>query len=356
MRRKQRQTAQTDALSLLGRAPEHHLATVDKTGAPVLRVLNGVVFDDWILFHGALSGEKSECMGQPAIVSAYEVIADIPSYFVDPNKACPATTYYRSAQAKGILENVDSVELKAGMLQALMEKLQPEGRHVPLCAEEPLYQKDYRAVRVFGMRGFEVSGKASLGQDKPPASTRNIVLNLWRRGKDADFSAIRQILEASPEARPACFLREIQGRKFTFEVWPTESDVEAHARLVLSEYWRQGCEHSAVARSIRASSAWVGIHDEAGELCAGARALADGDWAATVYDVVVKKDLRGAGLGRWMMEELLEHPRVRHCHRQRLGTWDKADFYRALGFRDAEALLPSFPTQLMAREGLPRSG
>lgn len=355
MRRKQRKTDDESAWDLLRRAPEHFLATVTPEGEPVLRCLNGVLVDDWLLFHGAIAGEKSDCLGQPAVATAQEVIADIPSTFVDSQKACPATTYYRSVQAKGVLLKIESPELKARMLQALMEKLQPEGGHVPLRAEEPLYQKDYKSVLVFGMRVSSLTGKANLGQDKPPEFTRNIVENLWRRGKERDLQAIAQILEQSPLARPERFALSVEDRRFEVTVSPSERDAEAHARLLSPEYWRAGCEFSAVLRSIQASSAWVGLTDEEGILCAAGRALADGDWAATIYDVVVAPEVRGRGLGRRLMELLLEHPRVRHCTRQRLGTRDRGDFYEKLGFKDAERLAFGFPTRHMAREGAARS-
>ena len=53
-------------------------------------------------------------------------------YFSDGERACPATTLYRSAQAHGTLEEVTSRADKARVLQALMEKYQPEGKHVPI--------------------------------------------------------------------------------------------------------------------------------------------------------------------------------------------------------------------------------
>lgn len=206
MRRKQRKSPNDRALALLHRAPTHYLATTTPEGEPVLRCLNGVLLGDHVLFHGALAGEKSSCLGRAAVVSAHEEIADIPSYFVDEEKACPATTYYRSAQVSGTLVNIELAEQKARLLQGLMEKLQPEGGHVPLYADEPLYQADYRAVRVFGLKIETVNGKESLGQDRPPERTQKVVEGLFRRGEARDLEAIEQILELSPRARPPAWI------------------------------------------------------------------------------------------------------------------------------------------------------
>lgn len=318
----------------------------------MLRCLNGVLVDDWLLFHGAKNGEKSTCIGQPAVVSAHEEIADIPSYFVDEQKACPATTYYRSAQARGTLENIDSTEIKARLLQALMEKLQPEGGHVPLCVDEPLYQADYRAVRVFGLQIEHVMGKENLGQDRPPERTRKVVEGLFQRGKPGDLEAIEHILELSPAARPPTWNLP---SGVTLRVAPTRADIEAHARLLGPEYWRVNTPPDAIARSISQSTAWVGAHDAGGALIAAGRALADGDWAANIYDVVVAPGFRGRGLGRAVMALLLEHPRVKCCARQRLGTADAQEFYRRLGFENEENIPPPFPHTVMLRPGVART-
>lgn len=348
MRRKQRQTSDDRAWSLLRRAPSHHIATTTPEGDPVLRCLNGVLVDDWLLFHGAMKGEKSSCLGRAAVVSAHEEIADIPSHFVDEEKACPATTYYRSVQAKGTLENIESTEMKARMLQALMEKLQPEGGHVPLRAEELIYQSDYRAVRVFGLRLLDITGKESLGQDRPPQRTQKVVEGLFRRGKAGDLAAIEHILELSPAARPASWTLP---NGFTLHVSPTPADIEEHARLLGAEYWRVDCSGDAIERSLSLSSAWVGVHDESGRLVAAGRALSDGDWAATLYDVVVEPAFRGVGLGKAVMKLLLDHPLVKHCRRQRLGTRDAQSFYQQLGFANEQDLAPPVPSTAMLRQG-----
>lgn len=319
----------------------------------MLRCLNGVLVDDWILFHGAIKGEKSSCLGRAAVISAQEEIADIPSHFVDNEKACPATTYYRSAQAKGTIENIESTEMKARMLQALMEKLQPEGGHVPLRADEPFYQSDYRAVRVFGMKLESVTGKENLGQDRPPERTRRVVEGLFQRGKPRDLEAIECILELSPSARPPSWAL---GAGLTLHVSPTPADIEQHARLLSSEYWRVGSSRAEIERSISHSSAWVGARDAEGRLLAAGRALSDGDWAANIYDVVVAPESRGLGLGKAVMKLLLEHPRVKHCRRQRLGTKDAEAFYARLGFSDEKEQPLPFPSTVMLRLGEPREG
>ncbi|MEZ4271908.1 MAG: pyridoxamine 5'-phosphate oxidase family protein [Myxococcota bacterium] len=72
-----------------------------------------------IAFHSAPVGEKIDLIGQSVVVSAEEIIAEIPSYFLDPQRACPATTYYQSVQIHGTLEAIEDPGVKT-MLQGLM--------------------------------------------------------------------------------------------------------------------------------------------------------------------------------------------------------------------------------------------
>ncbi|MEO1002015.1 MAG: GNAT family N-acetyltransferase [Cyanobacteria bacterium J06638_7] len=63
------------------------------------------------------------------------------------------------------------------------------------------------------------------------------------------------------------------------------------------------------------------------------RASSDGVCRAVLWDVVVAGDLQGRGLGRLVVEGLLEHPRLRSVERVYLMTTNSAGFYAQLGFR-----------------------
>src|SRR5689334_22453836 len=107
MRRPEFLTDREQALRFLAQADVVRLSTTRPDGEPVLRTLNAVLDQDYLLFHGAKAGEKSLCLGRAAVAAADEVIASIPSYFVDPERACPATTFYESVQVHGRIERID---------------------------------------------------------------------------------------------------------------------------------------------------------------------------------------------------------------------------------------------------------
>jgi len=341
------------ARAFLAQADTYNLATVRADGAPVARPLNGVMVDDWLLFHGAFAGEKMDCLGQPAVVSAYTAVATLPSYFFDPVLACPATTYFKSAMGHGTLLAVDAPELKARMLQALMEKHQPEGGHAHFIEDADVYHKELKSVRVFGVRLEQVAGKCNLGQDRPPERTMNAVRGLYRRGAPGDVQAVESILEMSPAARPTEWQWEsADHQRYSLVVCPTPELARQHAQLLVGQYWRANSSADAMIAAIVASQAWVGLVDDTGQLLGAARATSDQVWVATLSDVVVQPQWRGRGLGTTLMRSLLDHPTVRGCVYQRLGTADAMDFYGQLGFVAADVHAGVQRSHWMVRRGV----
>ena len=73
------------------------------------------------------------------------------------------------------------------------------------------------------------------------------------------------------------------------------------------------------------------------------RASSDGIHRAVLWDIVVAGDLQGRGLGRQVVEALLDSPRLRNVERVYLMTTKSAGFYRQLGFSSAD------PQQLLIR-------
>lgn len=60
------------------------------------------------------------------------------------------------------------------------------------------------------------------------------------------------------------------------------------------------------------------------------------DYARFAYlaDVFVLEEHRGWGLGRWLVERVLEHPDLRYVRKWMLATRDAHRFYQDLGFEE----------------------
>lgn len=323
-----------DALALFARAPAVQVATVDPEGRPHLRTVHGVVVGDAICFHGSPKGERASMIGWPAVVSVEEIVGGAPSYFFDPERACPATTYYVSAQARGVIEAVDEPARKAEVLQALMERFQPEGGHAPITAGDPAYVGPIAGIQIQRVPLTDVVGKSKLAQNRRPAELTALVQRLWERGDPGDPAAIERLLAANPGASRPEFLRAPAGANLLTHLDPTH--LGAMVRLVGDAYWNLEIDPQRLRRAHLGSSAWVGARAPDGRLVATARAVSDGAKHAWIYDVGVDPEWRGRGVGKALLRLLLDHPRVRGAAMVHLRTRDAHDFYRPFGFEEVD--------------------
>jgi nitroimidazol reductase NimA-like FMN-containing flavoprotein (pyridoxamine 5'-phosphate oxidase superfamily)/ribosomal protein S18 acetylase RimI-like enzyme len=319
------------ALDVLRRAPVVHLAGTTPEGAPVLRALDSVLLEDGVYFHGARAGEKVRCLGRPAVVSAEELVAHIPSWMVHPTEPCPASTFYRSVQVHGTLREVTDPAAKARALEALMQRWQPEGRYLPLDHTRPQDGRELVATLVFAVDLARVDGKEKLGQGRPPGELLGILNGLWERGAPGDLAALEAIRGANPAAPTPPFLA---AEGFRLEVALGADDVPAVTALLRDEYWWEGQPAALIGPAHLASQAWVGARAPDGTLVASARAVSDGK-NAWLYDVVVAASSRGRGVGKRLVELLLDHPAVRRTPFTRLRTRDAQGLYARHGFVDA---------------------
>jgi ribosomal protein S18 acetylase RimI-like enzyme/nitroimidazol reductase NimA-like FMN-containing flavoprotein (pyridoxamine 5'-phosphate oxidase superfamily) len=343
-----------EARTLLARAPVVHVATTTASGEPMLRTVHGVVVGGHVAFHGAPAGEKVEAVGRPVVIAAEETVAQIPSYFVDPERACPATTYYRSVQVHGVLEEVTAPDAKALVLRALMKKFQPEGGHVPIDEAHPLYRKAIAGLMILRVPLDRMDGKAKLGQNRTPAELARVVIRLWERGLSGDARAVELVRDANPSLPTPAFLLGPDGARLVCAM--VERDVAGAVELLAGEYWHEDSTPEAIAGAHRASSAWVGARDQAGRVIATARATSDETLHAFVYDVSVAPGWRGRGLGKAIVRLLLDHPAVRNARGVRLGTRDADGLYRRFGFRDMKELPPpAWRTIEMALRRVPQA-
>lgn len=347
LRKKVYAAKEDEARAILGRADTIHLATTGDDGRPVLRTLHAVLDGDGIAFHGAPAGEKIEALGREAVVAAHETLASIPSYFLDPERACPATTYYVSAQAHGTIEEVHDPDAKAHVLQALMEKYQPEGRHVRVDASDPLYAKAVRGLLVARVRFDRLVAKAKLGQNRRPEERVRVIEQLWRRGAPGDARAVATLLARFPDLPPPSFLPRTPGLRFACALSP--GDMDDVMRLLDHAYWLHRVPPDRIRVAIESSDAVVQARTTDGKLVAFARAVSDGK-VAWIYDVIVDPDRRSSGIGDALMKLLLDHPAVRGAIHVRLTTRDAMTFYRRLGFLElAEAPRHPWPSIDMIR-------
>ncbi|MGB0105570.1 MAG: GNAT family N-acetyltransferase, partial [Candidatus Sulfotelmatobacter sp.] len=80
-----------------------------------------------------------------------------------------------------------------------------------------------------------------------------------------------------------------------------------------------------------------GIYDGEGAQIGFARVISDFSTIAYVGDVFVLETHRGRGLGKWLMQCIIEHPALQNLRRWILTTRDAHGLYSQFGFTSAKA-------------------
>jgi GNAT superfamily N-acetyltransferase len=103
-----------------------------------------------------------------------------------------------------------------------------------------------------------------------------------------------------------------------------------HRYLSEESYWARGRSREATARAIEHSIPF-GVYDR-GRQVGFARVVTDRATFAWLADVFVLPSHRGQGVGKRLVEAVLEHPELRAVRRWLLATADAHGLYRRFGF------------------------
>ncbi|MBW4620640.1 MAG: GNAT family N-acetyltransferase [Cyanosarcina radialis HA8281-LM2] len=97
-------------------------------------------------------------------------------------------------------------------------------------------------------------------------------------------------------------------------------------------FWAQNRRVEDLAVAIANSDPVISVWDRE-RLIGFARATSDGIYRATIWDVVIHPDYRGAGLGSKLVETVLSHPKMNRVERVYLMTSHQQRFYEQIGFQ-----------------------
>jgi GNAT superfamily N-acetyltransferase len=107
---------------------------------------------------------------------------------------------------------------------------------------------------------------------------------------------------------------------------------ELHA-LYEEEWWTKGRGLEDIRRMLRSSDVVVGFAEPDGRLAAFARVLTDYVYKALVFDVIVARPHRKAGVGRALMDAIMNHPKLRGVpHIELYCLPELVPFYQRWGF------------------------
>jgi N-acetylglutamate synthase-like GNAT family acetyltransferase len=121
---------------------------------------------------------------------------------------------------------------------------------------------------------------------------------------------------------------------FTISTDPARLDIDAICDFLKRAYWANTRPRERTERAIR-NSLVFGLYD--GDKQIGvARVVSDFSIFAYLCDVFIHEDYRAHGLGKWLMQTILEHPDLREMRRWVLVTNDAHGLYRQFGFTSIE--------------------
>jgi GNAT superfamily N-acetyltransferase len=111
---------------------------------------------------------------------------------------------------------------------------------------------------------------------------------------------------------------------------PSLLDVNLIHTFLKDAYWSPGIPRATVDRAI-ANSLNFGLYENEAQI-GFARVCTDRTTFAYLMDVFVLPEHRGAGLGVWLMECVMQHPDLRGLRIFRLATRDAHGLYEKVGF------------------------
>jgi len=113
-------------------------------------------------------------------------------------------------------------------------------------------------------------------------------------------------------------------------------DLDVIHSFLTNCYWAKGIPREVVVRSIEHALCF-GIYDRNGAQVGFARVISDFATIAYVGDVFVLETHRGQGLGRWLMQCVMQHPTLQNLRRWILTTRDAHGLYAQVGFTPVRA-------------------
>ncbi|MDP4162517.1 MAG: GNAT family N-acetyltransferase [Bacillota bacterium] len=130
---------------------------------------------------------------------------------------------------------------------------------------------------------------------------------------------------------------------FTISTNKSYLDTETIYQFLTTEsYWAKGIAKELVIASIDNSTLCYGIYigdpsNGDAKLIGFARVVSDLVRFAWLGDVFILPDYRGRGLSKWLMEVIVEHPKLRGTSFN-LGTDDAHSLYEKFGFKPIDKI------------------
>jgi GNAT superfamily N-acetyltransferase len=123
---------------------------------------------------------------------------------------------------------------------------------------------------------------------------------------------------------------EVHRDQFTISTDPSRLDMNAVYDFLSRSYWAKARPRERTDLAF-ANSLVFGLYEGSRQI-GMTRVVTDFSVFAYLCDVFIHEDYRGQGLGKWLMQSMLEHPDLSHIRRWMLATDDAHGLYQQFGF------------------------
>ena len=121
---------------------------------------------------------------------------------------------------------------------------------------------------------------------------------------------------------------------FTISTDPARLDIDTICDFLKRAYWANTRPRERTERAFR-NSLVFGVYEGNKQIGLG-RVVSDYSVFAYLCDVFIHEDYRAHGLGKWLIETIMDHPDLKHVRRWVLVTNDAHGLYRQFGFTSIE--------------------
>jgi len=126
-------------------------------------------------------------------------------------------------------------------------------------------------------------------------------------------------------------IREYHRGDFLISTDPSRLDLDVIYGFLTECYWARGIPKETVRHSVE-NSLCFDLYSATGQI-GFARVISDYATHAYLGDVFVLCSHRGQGLGKWLMQCIMEHPSLQGLRRWSLVTRDAHELYSQFGFK-----------------------
>ena len=123
---------------------------------------------------------------------------------------------------------------------------------------------------------------------------------------------------------------QIHRDSFTISTDPSRLDMNAVHDFLSRAYWAKGRPRERTEQAF-ANSLVFGMYEGKRQIGV-ARVVTDFSIVAYLCDVFIHENYRGHGLGKWLMQSMLEHPELKPVRRWLLATDDAHGLYQKFYF------------------------